>query len=177
MWCLDRSWARRARGSGRKRPDLLSADFNGDRERPSSPSFPLQEREVSRPPVLPSGLTPTEENDGKPRYGWLQAHLLKVRLNALMGFLHGTNQQGDILFHTVVVLLQSLETEDRGLAVGKWKGREDVGRTETTKKTSYQSSDHRDISGVHWYVIIATTPQWTANRHRFAFYSSNNDEV
>ncbi|CAH0390583.1 unnamed protein product, partial [Bemisia tabaci] len=35
---LDRSWARRARGQGRKRPELLTADFSGDRERSNSPS-------------------------------------------------------------------------------------------------------------------------------------------
>ncbi|XP_065351487.1 uncharacterized protein LOC135946924 isoform X2 [Cloeon dipterum] len=68
---LDRSWARRARGSGRKRPDLLSADFSGDRERPSSPSLPVVEPAAStgpaRPPVLPSGLTPTDDVEGKPR--------------------------------------------------------------------------------------------------------------
>ncbi|VEN43413.1 unnamed protein product [Callosobruchus maculatus] len=40
---LDRSWARKARGSGpRKRPALLAADFSSERERPSSPS-PLSE--------------------------------------------------------------------------------------------------------------------------------------
>nr|CAD7589332.1 unnamed protein product [Timema genevievae] len=47
---LDRSWARRARGSGsRKRPELLSVDFSGERERPSSPS-PLAENK----PILPA---------------------------------------------------------------------------------------------------------------------------
>ncbi|CAG9822596.1 unnamed protein product [Phaedon cochleariae] len=52
---LDRSWARKARGSGpRKRPALLSADFSSDRERPSSPS-PLTE---SKPLV---GAAPVEE--------------------------------------------------------------------------------------------------------------------
>lgn len=81
---LDRSWARRARGSGRKRADLLSADFSGDRERPNSPSLPVVEPPAvapppavvvpaavignSRPPVLiPSGLTPTDDVEGKPR--------------------------------------------------------------------------------------------------------------
>lgn len=60
---LDRSWARRARGSGgRKRPDLLSADFSGERERPSSPS-PLLETK----PVLPS----TPEGESKPK-AWRQ---------------------------------------------------------------------------------------------------------
>lgn len=43
----DRSWARRARGSGpRKRPALLSADFTIDRERPSSPSSLLENKQV-----------------------------------------------------------------------------------------------------------------------------------
>ncbi|KAF4526912.1 hypothetical protein B566_EDAN008355 [Ephemera danica] len=80
---LDRSWARRARGSGRKRPDLLTADFSGDRERPSSPSFPLvsqQERELSRPPVLPSGLTPTDEGDWKSRRTFSQEEDTKSSL-------------------------------------------------------------------------------------------------
>lgn len=55
---LDRSWARRARGSGgRKRPDLLSADFSGDRERPTSPS-PLAENKP---------LVPVSENESKPK--------------------------------------------------------------------------------------------------------------
>ncbi|KAK6641738.1 hypothetical protein RUM44_013453 [Polyplax serrata] len=64
---LDRSWARRARG-GRRRPDLLSADFSGERERPTSPS-PLAE---SKP------LIPVPENDNKPKpwkqkiEAWLQ---------------------------------------------------------------------------------------------------------
>jgi hypothetical protein len=56
--CSDRSWARRARGGGRKRPDLLSADFSGERERPSSPS-PL----VETKPLLPSA----QEGDSKPK--------------------------------------------------------------------------------------------------------------
>ncbi|XP_059488775.1 inverted formin-2 isoform X2 [Neocloeon triangulifer] len=65
---LDRSWARRARGSGRKRPDLLSADFSGDRERPCSPSMAADPIAANtRPPVLPSGLTPTDDVEGKPR--------------------------------------------------------------------------------------------------------------
>lgn len=54
----DRSWARRARGGGRKRPELLSADFSGDRERPSSPS-PLAENK----PMLPN----TDEEEAKPK--------------------------------------------------------------------------------------------------------------
>ena len=40
---LDRSWARRARG-GKKRPDLLNADFSNDRERPASPSPVLENK-------------------------------------------------------------------------------------------------------------------------------------
>uniref|UniRef100_A0A146M1M5 FH2 domain-containing protein 1 n=2 Tax=Lygus hesperus TaxID=30085 RepID=A0A146M1M5_LYGHE len=51
---LDRSWARRARGGGRKRPDLLTADFSGERERPTSPS----------PSPIPS--TPDEDTKPKP---------------------------------------------------------------------------------------------------------------
>ncbi|XP_066999083.2 uncharacterized protein form3 [Anabrus simplex] len=58
---LDRSWARRARGGGRKRPELLSADFSGERERPSSPS-PLAESK----PILPAS-----EGEGKPK-AWRQ---------------------------------------------------------------------------------------------------------
>ncbi|XP_047102012.1 uncharacterized protein LOC124721206 [Schistocerca piceifrons] len=59
---LDRSWARRARGGGRKRPELLSADFSGEnRERPSSPS-PLVE---SKP------LVPNTEAETKPK-SWRQ---------------------------------------------------------------------------------------------------------
>ncbi|GLH12264.1 Protein diaphanous [Gryllus bimaculatus] len=58
---LDRSWARRARGSGRKRPELLSADFSGERERPSSPS-PLAESK----PLLPAG-----DQESKPK-AWRQ---------------------------------------------------------------------------------------------------------
>ncbi|KAK4881741.1 hypothetical protein RN001_005060 [Aquatica leii] len=68
---LDRSWARRARGSGpRKRPTLLGADFSYDRERPSSPS-PLTE---SKP------LFQTNEEETKPKEwrqkieSWLQAN-------------------------------------------------------------------------------------------------------
>ncbi|KAF5286915.1 hypothetical protein FQA39_LY00448 [Lamprigera yunnana] len=68
---LDRSWARRARGSGpRKRPTLLGADFSYDRERPSSPS-PLAE---SKP------LLSTNEEEKKPKEwrqkieSWLQAN-------------------------------------------------------------------------------------------------------
>lgn len=67
---LDRSWARRARGSGtRKRPALLNADFSTDRERPSSPS-PLAESK---------SLVATSEDENKPKVwrqkieSWLQA--------------------------------------------------------------------------------------------------------
>ncbi|KAE8744643.1 hypothetical protein FOCC_FOCC008772, partial [Frankliniella occidentalis] len=57
---LDRSWARRARGgSGRRRPELLSADFSGDRERATSPT----------PPPAPQ-LPPLEQEE-KPR-AWRQ---------------------------------------------------------------------------------------------------------
>ncbi|KAK9751489.1 Diaphanous FH3 Domain [Popillia japonica] len=68
---LDRSWARRARGSGpRKRPAVLSMDFTTDRERPSSPS-PLAE-------IKPS--FPTSEDESRPKElrqkieSWLQAN-------------------------------------------------------------------------------------------------------
>lgn len=58
-FCLDRSWARRARGSGaRKRPDLLTADFSGGRERPTSPSPLAEERTILQPP----------EPEEKPKY-------------------------------------------------------------------------------------------------------------
>lgn len=56
---LDRSWARRARGGGagtKKRPELLNADFYGDRERPGSPS----------PGFLVEKTT--SEEDIKPKY-------------------------------------------------------------------------------------------------------------
>lgn len=59
LFVPDRSWARRARGGGRKRPELLSADFSGERERPSSPS-PLTENK--------SILLNTDEEETKPRY-------------------------------------------------------------------------------------------------------------
>lgn len=69
---LDRSWARKARGSGpRKRPNLLAADFSADRERPSSPS-PLSETK----PILSA----PEEDTSKPKEwrqkieSWLQAN-------------------------------------------------------------------------------------------------------
>lgn len=68
---VDRSWARKARGSGpRKRPALLGADFTLERERPSSPS-PLSE-------TKPSLSAPEEET--KPKEwrqkieSWLQAN-------------------------------------------------------------------------------------------------------
>ncbi|KAI5731933.1 hypothetical protein M8J77_018641 [Diaphorina citri] len=71
---LDRSWARRARGGGpgfKKRPELLNADFYGDRERPGSPS-PL----VENKPIVPAPST--SEEDIKPKAwkakieAWLQ---------------------------------------------------------------------------------------------------------
>lgn len=53
---VDRSWARRARGgSGRRRPELLSADFSGDRERPTSPT------------PAPAPQLPPLEQEEKPR--------------------------------------------------------------------------------------------------------------
>lgn len=68
---LDRSWARKARGSGpRKRPALLTADFSSERERPSSPS-PLTENK----PILSA-----PEEEAKPKEwrqkieSWLQAN-------------------------------------------------------------------------------------------------------
>ncbi|XP_017299460.1 uncharacterized protein LOC103508941, partial [Diaphorina citri] len=71
---LDRSWARRARGGGpgfKKRPELLNADFYGDRERPGSPS-PL----IENKPIVPAPST--SEEDIKPKAwkakieAWLQ---------------------------------------------------------------------------------------------------------
>lgn len=51
IYIVDRSWARRARGVGpRKRPDLLSADFSGERERPTSPSPLAEDRTFLQPP-------------------------------------------------------------------------------------------------------------------------------
>ncbi|KAL3278659.1 hypothetical protein HHI36_016196 [Cryptolaemus montrouzieri] len=71
---LDRSWARKIRGSGpRKRPALLTADFSSDRERPSSPS-PLSEYK----PIVNSA--PEEETATKPKEwrqkieSWLQSN-------------------------------------------------------------------------------------------------------
>lgn len=68
----DRSWARRARGSGpRKRPTLLGADFSAERERPNSPS-PLAENK----PIIQA----PEEEESKPKEwrqkieSWLQAN-------------------------------------------------------------------------------------------------------
>ncbi|XP_018332237.1 formin-J [Agrilus planipennis] len=68
---LDRSWARRARGSGpRKRPNLLGADFSNERERPSSPS-PLAETK----PVLPSTEEGTKPKEWRQKIeSWLQAN-------------------------------------------------------------------------------------------------------
>lgn len=69
---IDRSWARRARGSGpRKRPTLLGADFGTERERPNSPS-PLAESK----PIIQA----PEEEESKPKEwrqkieSWLQAN-------------------------------------------------------------------------------------------------------
>ncbi|XP_045460083.1 inverted formin-2 [Harmonia axyridis] len=63
---LDRSWARKIRGSGpRKRPALLNADFSSDRERPSSPS-PLSEYK----PIVTSA--PEEETTTKKPKEWRQ---------------------------------------------------------------------------------------------------------
>ncbi|XP_044761086.1 inverted formin-2 isoform X2 [Coccinella septempunctata] len=63
---LDRSWARKIRGSGpRKRPALLNADFSSDRERPSSPS-PLSEYK----PIVSSA--PEEETTTKKPKEWRQ---------------------------------------------------------------------------------------------------------
>lgn len=59
---LDRSWARRFRGSGKKRPELLSADFSADRERANSPS-PL----VETKPIVPAVIS-TPEEESKPKY-------------------------------------------------------------------------------------------------------------
>lgn len=59
---LDRSWARRFRGSGKKRPELLSADFSADRERANSPS-PL----VETKPIVPTVIS-TPEEESKPKY-------------------------------------------------------------------------------------------------------------
>lgn len=57
---LDRSWARQARTGNKvkKRPDLLSVDFNADRERPTSPAAQSIEQQPS---------TPSTPEDTKPR--------------------------------------------------------------------------------------------------------------
>ncbi|XP_022907474.2 formin-F [Onthophagus taurus] len=70
---LDRSWARRARGSGpsRKRPTLLSADFSSDRERPSSPS-PLAEEAKSD--VFDEKNQSTKKEWRQKIESWLQAN-------------------------------------------------------------------------------------------------------
>nr|CAD7397987.1 unnamed protein product [Timema cristinae] len=66
---LDRSWARRARGGGsRKRPELLSVDFSGERERPSSPS-PLAENK----PILPAATEAEKPRAWRQKIeAWLQ---------------------------------------------------------------------------------------------------------
>lgn len=60
----DRSWARRFRGSGKKRPELLSADFSADRERANSPS-PIIE---TKPITSMSNVVSTPEEESKPKY-------------------------------------------------------------------------------------------------------------
>ncbi|XP_065209614.1 inverted formin-2 isoform X2 [Planococcus citri] len=83
---LDRSWARRARG-GKKRPDLLNADFSNDRERPASPS-PVLENKT---------LLPTPEEEVKPKAwrqkieAWLQENEKEEKQNAEM--LHKTQRR------------------------------------------------------------------------------------
>jgi len=57
-YVVDRSWARRARGGVKRRPDLLNADFSNDRERPASPSSILET----------SSLLSTPEEEVKPKY-------------------------------------------------------------------------------------------------------------
>nr|XP_023020465.1 uncharacterized protein LOC111509028 [Leptinotarsa decemlineata] len=68
---LDRSWARKARGSGsRKRPALLSADFSSERERPSSPS-PLTENK----PIVSAPEEETKPKEWRQKIeSWLQAN-------------------------------------------------------------------------------------------------------
>ncbi|KAG5872481.1 hypothetical protein JTB14_012115 [Gonioctena quinquepunctata] len=68
---LDRSWARKARGSGsRKRPALLSADFSSERERPSSPS-PLTENK----PIVTAPEEETKPKEWRQKIeSWLQAN-------------------------------------------------------------------------------------------------------
>ncbi|RZF46426.1 hypothetical protein LSTR_LSTR012501 [Laodelphax striatellus] len=63
---LDRSWARRARGGSRKRPDLLNAEF-GERERPSSPSPAPSPSSENKQLILNS----SGEEESKPR-AWKQ---------------------------------------------------------------------------------------------------------
>ncbi|KAJ8927800.1 hypothetical protein NQ314_019681 [Rhamnusium bicolor] len=68
---LDRSWARKVRGSGpRKRPALLGADFSSERERPSSPS-PLTENK----PILSAPEEETKPKEWRQKIeSWLQAN-------------------------------------------------------------------------------------------------------
>ncbi|XP_030750836.1 inverted formin-2 [Sitophilus oryzae] len=68
---LDRSWARKARGSGpKKRPALLAADFSSDRERPSSPSPLAENKTISSAPEDDS-----RSKDWKLKIeSWLQAN-------------------------------------------------------------------------------------------------------
>lgn len=67
----DRSWARKARGSGpRKRPALLGADFTSDRERPSSPS-PLSENK----PIVSAPEDGSKPKEWRQKIeSWLQAN-------------------------------------------------------------------------------------------------------
>ncbi|KAG8230024.1 hypothetical protein J437_LFUL008465, partial [Ladona fulva] len=75
---LDRSWARRARGgmagSVRRRPDLLGADFSGDRERTTSPSRIVESQSAASTPTatLPSTTSASEETSIKPGRPWKQ---------------------------------------------------------------------------------------------------------
>lgn len=62
LYFLDRSWARRFRGSGKKRPELLNADFGADRERANSPS-PLVETKS----ITTSTAASTPEEESKPK--------------------------------------------------------------------------------------------------------------
>ncbi|XP_075228293.1 uncharacterized protein LOC142328432 isoform X2 [Lycorma delicatula] len=71
---LDRSWARRARGGGRKRPDLLSAEF-GERERPSSPSPAPSPSSENKPLLFTSSEEETKPRAWKQKIeAWLQGN-------------------------------------------------------------------------------------------------------
>jgi len=69
----DRSWARRFRGTGKKRPDLLSADFSADRERANSPSPVVETKSI----VSTAASTPEEES--KPKYNKYKNKLCYVK--------------------------------------------------------------------------------------------------